>query len=413
MSKIVSENATALAAATKKNTTPSSATSGASNPSNFKTQSSSNATVHNNQSQSKLPSSKAMNEKNASSFSKPASSETVDIKNNLTHPKAASSETIDVGNKTNSKTPSAKGLKPNNSFRPSSDIGGIPIAVGANNPAVQDLLKIKHLKSLNHILVPFNNESFIKGTVEKIPKRGKNKEQYKVSWNFTALGESTITEKEFYEGIHNNALINSVAKLKDLSEEENEPLPSDSRTKKLFSHCPTDELIDFCTDEDQDDVSIAEDETTENLDDIENEKEYFLLRLFHDELKEPHQDIEIIESKWECPESPEDILGLMWDTDTALNPPSWKLSKKPATLKEDDFIQSLFTTPVDSFLAFCPLLWFRKIVHETNLYASAKYTSFDGAIRVAGNLFKPLTVDEILTFHGIMIMMAVNPFPGE
>jgi hypothetical protein len=391
----------------KNNNTPSSATSLASNPSNVKTPSLSKDSVR-----KMLPSSSAVNKASSkSALSKTASSNTASSKIDSSNAVKKQCHSKAVGKKSKSKT---RNDEPDDSFPllpPAPNIVGIPIALSSKNPIFEDLLK-RNASSLKRILVPFKNESFVKGTVQRIPKKGKQKELYKVNWNFTALGESTISESDFYEGIRNNTLISSYI------DEEDEHLPSDSRTKRLLSHCPAEELVEFHSDE-EDEISLQEDENAEypgvpenDKDDVANEKEYFLFRLLHPELDEPNHDIEGDELECGSPDSDDDISGLLWDTDAIVDPPSWKLSKKVATLKEADYIQSLFTAPVDSFLAFCPLLWFRKITHESNLYARDKFLCSDGTIRVAGNLLRPITVDEILTFHGIMIMMAVNPFPG-
>ena len=105
--------------------------------------------------------------------------------------------------------------------------------------------------------------------------------------------------------------------------------------------------------------------------------------------------------------------GLLWATNVACSPTLGTYDQmKRSTIKAE--MQSKFTNPLSSFLAFLPIEFWKLFVFETNRYAASRQAEAS-LIEDGPNLnwASRLTLKELFTFVGILIQMTMRPTPGQ
>jgi hypothetical protein len=216
---------------------------------------------------------------------------------------------------------------------------------------------------------------------------------YRVEWEHTALGESVIDINVLQPAIELARKLQHV-----LDEESKHPLgpdvlhflrandgstpgtaiPSDDEGKETESH----------DDDDQDD----EDEDKD--DDV-------LIHFAFPSLQNNGRRVTTQQD------------GLLWATNTSSSPNLDIYDQvKRSTIKTE--MQSRFTNPLSSFLAFLPLEFWKLFVFETNRYAASRQA--EASLVEDGptiNWASRLTLKELFTFVGILIQMTMRPTPGQ
>ncbi|MGH7954884.1 MAG: hypothetical protein ACREOZ_02870, partial [Gloeomargaritales cyanobacterium] len=107
----------------------------------------------------------------------------------------------------------------------------------------------------------------------------------------------------------------------------------------------------------------------------------------------------------------DNLSGVTW-RDTAgsgLSEPAGLLHKDKSTLKQSS--ARCFDTPLSSFLAFIPIFFWELLAYESNRFAEQKMATSVNSI-IAGCAWRGrISVQEIMTFFGILIHLTLRPFP--
>lgn len=111
------------------------------------------------------------------------------------------------------------------------------------------------------------------------------------------------------------------------------------------------------------------------------------------------------------------INGLHWEFNGSITTsPSNKMAQKNTTLKEG--AESQFSSPINSIMTMFPLLFWEIIVTEVNRYAEQKLvlkkaTKSQKRKLICGYKWQPVTLNEILTYFGILIYGMLYPQTGR
>ena len=112
----------------------------------------------------------------------------------------------------------------------------------------------------------------------------------------------------------------------------------------------------------------------------------------------------------------QDEGGLAWKLNAALNPPLNVSRGMKTKLIEEKRIH--FVNPLSSFLAFVPLEFWKLYLFRTNTNGRYRYSEkLKKAARdnkeYHGRKWKDLSMNEFMTFFGLLIDMALRPTPGK
>lgn len=224
------------------------------------------------------------------------------------------------------------------------------------------------------------------------------KDTYRIDWDHTELKQIMCYSEKVMEGMH-TYLSHPYLSSKKPSVFEFDPItPAVLKHQKLYDFPEYDEESDTCgdtSDKELDDVDLEE------VDDIA------CLGINFKRIADINYDST---NTIEDSSSNETFEGLLWKSSTELSKPSYRLEGKEGKLKDN--LAPLFDTPLSSMFAFMPPLWFKKIVFESNMYAKSHFGSTDGKVFVLGTVFEPISLTEIMVFHGILIFMTLYYMPG-
>jgi hypothetical protein len=163
-------------------------------------------------------------------------------------------------------------------------------------------------------------------------------------------------------------------------------------------------------------------------DDIEHEDEDFLEWMIFgeshktDESHETHNNKESVHAASDNPSEGADIGvaaeeqgglldGLYWDT-------TFKIHDLPAGREPTKgcFVNAqykyLFKTPIDSFFAVIPYIFEQIFCNKINRYAS-DYSKKENTRQICGYVQKPVTINELLTYFGMLVFSILYPQTGH
>ena len=104
------------------------------------------------------------------------------------------------------------------------------------------------------------------------------------------------------------------------------------------------------------------------------------------------------------------IDGLHWEVGTEIKEALADKREHMATKIKDGY-KHLFSTPVDAMFALLPYIFWQLICHEINRYAK-QYMDRKKKKYINAYKWKPTSVQEILTFFGILINAMLFPQTG-
>ena len=111
----------------------------------------------------------------------------------------------------------------------------------------------------------------------------------------------------------------------------------------------------------------------------------------------------------------EEVDGVIWNFDAKKKPPPNIPIHVPTHIKEG--CQKLFRTPLISLLQFIPIGMWLIMVKESNKYAHQVMDSQSQLSTQATISGRPwnsdITINELMTFFGVMIHMCIRPMPGR
>ncbi len=109
-------------------------------------------------------------------------------------------------------------------------------------------------------------------------------------------------------------------------------------------------------------------------------------------------------------EAQRSITGLHWEIGTELHdtPPD-KMEYTPSAIKEE--YKHVFCTPIDSLFAIMPYVFWDLMTDEINRYAE-QYLKVKATMYVCGYSWKPVTVNDVVTFFGLLIFQMLYPQTG-
>ena len=233
-----------------------------------------------------------------------------------------------------------------------------------------------------------NSTTYLVGTIYKKDSGNKSCQYYWVDWNSTNIKSTKID-------IH--TLIEGISTAKDLASKKNDgdtPLDLDKSvitalTSTIETHEKGDHIESDAEDEDEEDESKPDQTTTT--------KSHAVL------LEELH---------FQSLESPSSVdeNGLTWKFNGSLAPPHQATTKAKASLRPNA-VQK-FSSPLKSFLAFFPVEFWKLYLHRSNAYARFRIQQ-DIDTGKPAKKWNEITLDEFMTFFGILIKMTLRPMPGR
>ena len=118
----------------------------------------------------------------------------------------------------------------------------------------------------------------------------------------------------------------------------------------------------------------------------------------------PSEEDDVVEEKQ---------AGLKWIVNGCIDKPINVASNQQSYVKIDS--RSRFINPMSSFLAFVPVEFWKMYVFHTNLYARRRFEQErqEGKGRYHNRIWVDVTLDEFMTFFGILIKMTLRPTPGQ
>jgi hypothetical protein len=237
---------------------------------------------------------------------------------------------------------------------------------------------------------------YLLGMVLRRDKVTKTACTYRVEWEHTALGESVIDINVLQPAIDLARKLQHV-----LEEESKHPLGVDVlHFLQANDGSAPGAAIQSDDDEGNSKESDAHEEDQVNFNEWQDKDDDISVNFDFPSLQRTGQ-------------TPTQQDGLLWATDTYCSPSLDVYDQmKRSTIKAD--MQSRFTNPLSSFLAFLPLEFWKLFVFQTNRYAAnkqAQATLVDGGPSV--NWASRLTLNEMFTFVGILIQMTMRPTPGQ
>ena len=231
--------------------------------------------------------------------------------------------------------------------------------------------------------------NYLFGTIVKKDTSTKTAPKYIVEWDNTNIKKTKLDTSTLLEGISKAITLAS----KENNIDENTPLDlNENIVNKLTA-------MDDTYEEGPHLESDAEDEEEEDIegDKTTRKKSYapLLEELDFESLQTPSADLN---------------NGLTWKLNGSLPPPHQATTTAKAKLKPSAI--SKFTSPLKSFLAFLPVEFWKLYVHRCNSYARFKIQT-DISKGKPAKKWTEITLDEFMTFWGILIKMTLRPMPGR
>jgi len=256
----------------------------------------------------------------------------------------------------------------------------------------------------NPILQPFGEEidgvRYLFGIVSR-SKASNSKTPYLIEWRATKCGTSPVDSGTVMIGTEKAAqLLDNNHQSKRNLHRKSHPLPSNVH-EKLFEvedcekgqHLPSDDD----SNDDSDDASMYEAEPPPKS----FAKNHFLdlSDILNAGTSTEHDDSVVEEI---------DVVqdGLRWKLGGTVKPPI-NISKNKVSELKAGYTQH-FTTPLSSFLSFVPIDFWKLWLYETNRYGQQKVSSDKFSAQ-----FRPITLQEFMTFFGILLAMTLQPMPGR
>ena len=261
-----------------------------------------------------------------------------------------------------------------------------------------DRLK-QHLKpsQLNSIIV---NGKYLRGTASPV-KKG-----YRIDFDYSSklLPSVTVSQEQFLTYFKTNTVLEYQDTVRLPANDIKDPMIDDPTLNQHRS----DWMYEVQSGEETDNIEEA------SFIEDDDGGEYFPIGSDDEEsVDRCEMDNEICCSTSTVDHSDEKLNGLVWKSNKVLNEPSDIPSPAAAKLKPN--FASKFDTPLGSFLAFCPIPWFEKIMVESNKYALKKFSDGKpfGNFRICGALMYEITLREVMVFHGLLLVTMLFPVPGR
>jgi hypothetical protein len=105
------------------------------------------------------------------------------------------------------------------------------------------------------------------------------------------------------------------------------------------------------------------------------------------------------------------LQGLHWETDNTIKQRSSRVMNYKSSEVHDDY-KHLFTSPIVSMFAVIPLVFWEVLSEEVNRYAN-DYIRSKKKRYVCGYRWRVVTIDEMLTYFGILLFSMLYPQTGR
>jgi len=104
------------------------------------------------------------------------------------------------------------------------------------------------------------------------------------------------------------------------------------------------------------------------------------------------------------------LTGLHWDTLYKINESSTSFPRRGCAVHTQ--YEYLFKTPIDSFFALVPYIFWEIFCDEINRYAR-DYLQRKQRWQICGYNLKSVTINELLTYFGILVFSMLYPQTGR
>lgn len=242
-------------------------------------------------------------------------------------------------------------------------------------------------------------------------KRQKNAlPQYDVVWEFTSLGESTLSYTYLLDGnkeaerlMKRRTIMNCVRKSKAAPAA---PQRQSTRQDQTFSDDDVEMEAPLSDNSSNSEGSDGESNARE-----EETQEWWLF-----ENTDSNLNMDLLESQPNADSAPmaiSDVVGLHWDCSATVDvEPAHKRNSRGATVKNSCI--EFFVTPISSAMSIFPVDFWTTIVDEVNRYAEQKMSKKSRRkTLVSGYKWKDVTLSEVLTFMGLLIYGMLYPQTGR
>ena len=272
----------------------------------------------------------------------------------------------------------------------------------------------KNGKSKNYLVGVIDKKSNVKG----------RKDHYTVAWCYSCDIlhsidlQIEVIDKGISQFLSMKKRDSSITENRNIEDEYNQVFSTDFIEKVLHKCDNVDnegeriESDDCLSDDDGfeiDDIDINH--HVNAIENITNNLNKFRLKFTNDISMTPLSDDHNVEGKSER------INGLKWEMNGTLNAPpglSYRQKTKMKFIDGSKCGENLFRTELESLLAFLPLKFWVFHLNECNKYVDQfLMTNGNGNKKYAGSNWKPITINELMTFYAILFQMVCRPFPGK
>ena len=104
--------------------------------------------------------------------------------------------------------------------------------------------------------------------------------------------------------------------------------------------------------------------------------------------------------------------GLNWEFGKRLQPSNNLYNRGETGFKDEYKNSPHFESPINSLLSFIPTEYWKKMLSETNVYAQKLADDNNGFISGRPWTGK-FSLNEIMKFHGLLMLMTIVPYPGR
>lgn len=261
---------------------------------------------------------------------------------------------------------------------------------GKNKPSWLDENKYSQYAEM------IGTELYLLGTVtKKLGRKADN--SYNVEWNNSMMAGSKLESGVLYEARY---LADSLAR--DQMGGQTRKLRLDTKiisalTTVIDDHEKGNPIVSDAEDEDDDDADEFRG-SIETVDELKKKKWKALDEFSFPSLVSPNNTNGIKED------------GLIWNMSSTQSAPVNVGGGRRTKIKETAKIK--FVTPLSSFLALLPIEFWKLYVFQTNNYAHWKIAKEEKEGKSQQRVWKDVTLNEFMTFFGILMMMTVRPTPG-
>jgi Transposase IS4 len=244
-----------------------------------------------------------------------------------------------------------------------------------------------------------HSDGHLLGTV--LRKHSGHPNSYDIEWEYTDLGVSYMSQAYLLDAVQT---AESIAKAE----------ATHARTQSIsFGLDPFDRnpiLRDILLAPSPDD--IGEPDESESDDDIIEGDDCVEMTYNNERVLNNYAQMymDSIQDSIMSPEEVEQIAGLTWRR-------NGKLSRAPGVIeREATFVpgkEAYFTSPLSSFLAFIPMMFWDKLVYESNTYAEQRMRE-QGQRIISGAAWKaPISLNEMMCFFGLLIKFTCFQIHGR